>query len=74
MEFYETEADGIHVLLCFKILVFFIPWDSMEFHQLTEFHGIRFRQGRWRGLKSYVPHLARRGDYRRLLIGGLDEK
>jgi hypothetical protein len=31
LNFYESEVDGIG-----------IPWNSMEFRQLTEFDGIRF--------------------------------
>jgi hypothetical protein len=32
IEFYESEVDG----------TWKIPWNSMEFRQLTEFDGIRF--------------------------------
>jgi hypothetical protein len=40
-EFYETEVDGIP----WNSIEFHGKWNSTEFRQLTEFYGIRFRQG-----------------------------
>jgi hypothetical protein len=49
MEFYETKVDGIPI-------PWKIPWNSMEFRQLTEFDGIRFRQGCFVPRVRIEPH------------------